>query len=155
MGGALLAVLFAGAGNLGVVDAAGEARAIAGIRFASDGSSRIVATGAQGARSGRIVWLAEAALPANNPEGMASEPKTGHLDPAPARRGHPLPELTALAGLHYAGNAAREGGTIHAHATGKPCPCQATVAANSDLELHVGTSVPGRKPASKRITPAC
>lgn len=154
MRGALLAILVAGIGCVGIASAAGQADAIVGTWLTSDGSSRIQVADSGGVWNGRVVWLAEPAFPANDPHGMAGKPKVDRLNPDPSLRGRPVLGMTVLSGLHYAGNGAWEGGTIYTPATGKAYPCRASLAPDGDLQLSVGGSVFGRTLTWKRATPA-
>lgn len=125
---------------------ASGADAIVGTWLTADGASRVQIEGAQGAYTGRVVWLKE-------PSAADGKPKTDRSNPDPALRDRPVKGLAVLTGLHYAGDSAWDGGTIYTPATGKSYPCKATLAADGTLKLAVGGGVFGRTLSWTRSSP--
>ena len=95
---------------------------------------------------GRIVWVAEPDFPADDPEGMAGQPKVDRRNPDPKLRGAPIVGLLIVEGFRYVGGRSWKDGRIYDPKNGKTYRCKMKLVDNDTLHVRgfVGISLLGR-----------
>ena len=111
---------------------------------------------AGGVFEGRIVWLSEPNVPANDPEGRGGQPKTDHENPDPALRDRPILGLRIAGGFRYVGNGQWKQGEIYDPATGNRYHCNIKLLPDGRLRVrgYVGIALLGRSTIWTRAVPA-
>jgi len=120
------------------------------------GFARVEIARAGEAFEGRIVWLSEPNVPADDPEGRAGQPKTDHRNPDPALRERPVLGLRIAEGFRYAGNGQWKQGQIYDPASGNRYHCNLKLLPDGRLRVrgYVGISLLGRSTTWTRTAPA-
>lgn len=95
---------------------------------------------------GRIASLKEPTYPADDPQGMAGQPKVDRNNPDAALQVRPIVGLQLMEGFTYSGSNLWEGGTIYDPENGKSYQCKMTLTAPDRLEVRgfIGISLFGR-----------
>ena len=104
---------------------------------------------------GRIVWLSQPNVPADDPAGRGGQPKTDYRNPDPTLRDRTILGLPILDGLRYVGNSEWKQGRIYDPGSGKTYSCQAKLLPDGRLKFrgYLGVSLLGRSTIWTRLDP--
>jgi len=120
--------------------------AIAGKWWNQEKDAQIEIYACNGKYCGKIVWLKETNFPANDPKGMAGQPKVDRANPDPAKREQPILGLNLVGGFTYAGENVWEGGFIYDPREGKTYKCKMTLETPDHLKVRgfIGIALIGK-----------
>ncbi len=104
---------------------------------------------------GKLVWLAEPVYPADDPQGMAGQPKVDRENPDPNLRSQPTLGLVVLEGFVRSGPDTWNDGTIYDPNNGKTYKCKLKLKGDTlKVRGYIGISLFGRTTEWTRVTPA-
>jgi uncharacterized protein (DUF2147 family) len=120
--------------------------AIGGKWWNQERDAQIEIYACNGKYCGKVVWLKEPNFPANDPKGMAGQPKVDRANPDPAKRGQPILGLNLVGGFTYAGEDLWEGGFIYDPRDGKTYKCKMTLEKPDHLKVRgfIGIALIGK-----------
>jgi len=102
---------------------------------------------------GRIVWLSQPNVPADDPGGRGGQPKTDYRNPDPALRDRTILGLPILDGFRYVGSSEWKHGRIYDPGSGNTYSCQARLLPDGRLRFrgYLGISLLGRSTIWTRL----
>jgi uncharacterized protein (DUF2147 family) len=95
---------------------------------------------------GKISWLKQSEYPADDPGGMAGQPRVDRDNPDPALRGRRLLGLPIMEGFSYDGKTGWDKGSIYDPKNGKTYRCKMKLVSPQRLDIrgYVGIPLFGR-----------
>jgi uncharacterized protein (DUF2147 family) len=107
----------------------------------------------QGTYAGKIVSLKEPLYPADDPKGMAGQPKMDRENPDASKRNNPLLGMVMVWGFTYSGDNLWENGFIYDPRDGKTYKCKMTLKKKDVLDVRgfIGISLFGKTNTWTRV----
>jgi uncharacterized protein (DUF2147 family) len=104
---------------------------------------------------GKIVWLSQPSVPADDAGGRGGQPKTDYRNPDPELRGRTILGLPIVDGFRYVGSSEWKQGRIYDPGSGKTYSCQAKLLPDGRLKVrgYLGISLLGRSTIWTRLDP--
>ena len=102
---------------------------------------------------GKIVWLSQPNVAADDPGGRGGQPKTDYRNPDPVLRDRTILGLPIVDGFRYVGNSEWKQGRIYDPGSGKTYSCQAKLLPDGRLKVrgYLGISLLGRSTIWTRL----
>jgi len=95
---------------------------------------------------GKIVWLSEPDVPADDASGLGGQPKTDRSNPDPSLRDRPILGLPLVEGFRYTGDGHWTDGRIYDPSNGKSYRCNVKLLPDGRLKIrgYIGIPLLGR-----------